>query len=133
MASPTSAPATPEPSAVPATDDVAASPGSASTGSTVSSPDVSAFLADFRAASGANGPDITAQLKRKRDERVDLKKHAQKIHKDLKKLRNQKARSAKKARGASTDDLLQALADRAAATAKKEAEEKAKRDLQPVP
>ena len=53
--------------------------------------------------------------------------------KELKRLRNQKARTAKKTRGASTDDLLQALADRAAANAKKEVEEKAKRDLVPVP
>ena len=53
--------------------------------------------------------------------------------KELKKLRNQKARTAKQTRGASTDDLLQTLSDRAALTAKKEAEEKAKRDLEPVP
>ena len=48
-------------------------------------------------------------------------------------MRNHKARTAKQNRGASTDDLLQALSDRVALIAKKEAEEKAKRDLVPVP
>ena len=132
MASPTSAPATPE-TAVATNPAVAASPGGASSGSTSSSPDVSAFLTQFRAASGENGPDINDQLKRKRDERAEHKKEAQKMAKELKRLRNQKARTAKKTRGASTDDLLQALADRAAATARKELEEKTKRDLAPVP
>ena len=132
MASSTRAPATPE-AAVASNPDVAASPGGASSGSTTSSPDVSALLSQFRAASGENGPDINDQLKRKRDERAEHKKEAQKIAKELKQMRNQKARTAKKTRGASTDDLLQALSDRAALTAEKEAEEKAKRDLEPVP
>ena len=132
MASPTSAPATPE-AAVASNLNVAASPGSASSGSTSSSPDVSAFLTQFRAASGENGPDINDQLKRKRDERAEHKKEAQTMAKELKRLRNQKARTAKKTRGASTDDLLQALADRAAATVRKELEGKTKRDLDPVP
>ena len=133
MAESTSAPATPEASPVPGNADAAASPGGVSSVSTASSPNVSAFLSEFRAASGANEPDINSQLKRKRDEREAHKKDAQKIAKDLKKLRNQKARTAKKTRGASTEDLLQALADRATLTAKKEAEEKAKRDNEPVP
>ena len=133
MAESTSAPVTPEASAVPGNPDAAASPGGLSSGSTASSPNVSAFLSEFRAASGANEPDINSQLKRKRDEREAHKKDAQQIAKDLKKLRNQKARTAKKTRGASTEDLLQALADRATLTAKKEAEEKAKRDNEPVP
>ena len=132
MAEPTSAPVTPEASAVPGNPDAAASPGGVSSGSTTSSPNVSAFLLEFRAASGANEPDINAQLKRKRDEREAHKKDAKAIAKELKKLRNQKARATKKTRGASTDDLLQALADRAALTAKKEAEEKAKRANEPV-
>ena len=133
MASPTSAPVTPEPHPEPSNGNVAASPGSASSGSTAVSSDVSAFLTQFRAASGANSPDLSSQLKRKRDERESLKKDAQQIAKDLKKLRNQKARAAKKTRSASTDDLLQALADRATLTAKKEADEKARRALEPVP
>ena len=133
MAESTSAPVTPEASAVAANPNAAASPGGVSSGSTASSPNVSAFLSEFRAASGANEPDINSQLKRKRDEREAHKKDAQQIAKDLKKMRNQKARAAKKTRGASTEDLLQALADRATLTAKKEAEEKAKRDNEPVP
>ena len=132
MASSTSAPAIPE-AAVATNPDVAASPGGVSSGSTTSSPNVSAFLSQFRAASGADGPDINDQLKRKRDERAEHKKEAQKMAKDLSKLRNQKARSAQQTRGATTDDLLQALSDRAALTARKEAEEKAKRDLEPDP
>ena len=133
MAESTSAPVTPEASAVPGNPDAAASPGGISSGSTSSSPNVSAFLSQFRAASGANEPDINSQLTRKRDELEAHKKDAQKHAKDLKKLRNQKARAAKKTRGASTEDLLQALADRATLTAKKEAEEKAKRDNERVP
>ena len=128
MASPTSQPATPE-KEVPSDGANTESPGgSSSTSSTGESPDIKAFLTQFRDAAGAKDPDINVQMKRKREEREQRKKEAKDIAKQLKKLRQQKTRTAKKTKGATTEDLLQALADRAEAKAKAEVEAKAKRD-----
>ena len=96
MASPTSAPVTPE-VAGPSNPTDSASPGAASSNSEVMSPDVSAFLTQFRAAGGGSGgPDMDKQLCLKRREREAHKVAAKTIAKDLKKMRNQKARSANK-------------------------------------
>ena len=63
------------------------------------SPDVIRFLSQSRDVAGSEGPDINARLDNKRKEREEHKKDAQRIAKDLKKLRNQKARTANKNEG----------------------------------
>ena len=126
MASPTSQPATPD-REVASDGAETQSPGVASAASSsVQSPDIKAFLTQFRDAAGTKEADINAQLKRKREEREKRKKESKDIAKELKKLRQQKKRTADKTRKASTEDLLQALADRAEAKAKAELEAKAK-------
>ena len=103
------------------------SPGVASAASSsVQSPDIKAFLTQYRDAAGTKEADISSKLKRKREEREKHKKEQKEIAKELKKLRQQKKRTADKTKKASTEDLLQALADRADAKAKAELEAKAK-------
>jgi len=58
-------------------------------------------------------------LEAKKKERAEHKAAAKTIAKDLKKLRQAKSRSHKKTKNASAEELLQALADRAAADEKK--------------
>ena len=106
-----------------ASDAVAStSPSVASSPATSSmSPDVSAFLQQFKQSRSDNPEDIISQLVKTRKERDEAKIAAKTVAKDLKKLRNQKARTSKKTKLASTEELLEALADRAAAAEKKQA------------
>ena len=83
------------------------------------SPDVSAFLVSFRQDRSSNPEDISTMMIKKRKERDEAKIKAKQVAKDLKKLRNQKARTLKKTKLASAEELLEALADRAAAAEKK--------------
>ena len=102
---------------------VVSSPASSST-----SPDLSAFLAQFRQAqAGEVGREsIDVQMTKKRKERDEAKEMQKKVRMDLKKLRQNKARTLKKTKLASSEELLEALANRAAAAEKKAAAEAAK-------
>ena len=104
---------------------VVSSPASSST-----SPDLSAFLAQFRQAqAGDVGRDtLDVQMAKKRKERDEAKAMAKNVRMDLNKLRNQQARSIKKTKLASSEELLEALANRAAAAEKKAAAEAAKNE-----
>ena len=108
---------------------VVSSPASSST-----SPDISAFLAQFRQAQAGDVTveNLDTQMARKRKEREEAKTRAKEVRRDLKKLRNQKARSLKKTKLASSEELLEALANRAAAAEKKAASAAVKRS-QPDP
>ena len=55
----------------------------------------------------------------KRKERDEARIKSKQVAKDLKKLRNQKARTLKKTKLASAEELMEALADRAVAAEKK--------------
>ena len=96
--------------------------------SSSSSPDISAFLAQLRQsqAGEAHRDTIDVQMVKKRKERDEAKALARSVRTDLKKLRNQKARSLKKTKLASSEELLEALANRAAAAAKKAASDAAR-------
>ena len=85
------------------------------------SPDISAFLQPFRQARPDNLEDIASQMIKKRKERDEAKIKAKAVAKDLKKMRSLKARTLKKTKLASAEELLEALADRAAAAEKKQA------------
>ena len=94
-------------------------------------PDVRDFLARCRAAGGAiQVDDIKCKLDKKKKEHEVQTVQAKGIAKDLNKLRNQEAKVATKTKGAATEDLLQALADRADQAAKNELEEQANRELE---
>ena len=90
-----------------------------STASSSMSPDASAFLVSFRQDRSNNPEAINTMMIKKRKERDEAKIKAKQVAKDLKKLRNQKARTLKKTKLASAEELLEALADRAAAAEKK--------------
>ena len=83
--------------------------------------DISSFLQQFRQARSDNPEDIASQMIKKRKERDEAKIKAKAVAKDLKKLRSQKARALKKTKLASAEELLEALADKAAAAEKKKA------------
>ena len=79
------------------------------------SPDMMQFLATLHGAKQTDGQSVACRLEAKRKEREEHRVMARTIAKDLKKLRQAKSRSHKKTKGASAEELLQALADRAAA------------------
>ena len=83
--------------------------------------DISAFLHQFRQTRSDNPEDIVSKMIQKRKERDEAKIKAKAVQKDLKKMRNQKARMLKKTKLASAEELLEALANRAAAAGKKAA------------
>ena len=85
------------------------------------SPDLSSLLQQFRQARSDNPDDVHSKMAKKRAERDEAKLKAKQVAKDLKKMRNQKARTLKKTKLASAEELLEALADRAAAAEKKKA------------
>ena len=82
-------------------------------------PDLMQFLATLHEAKQTDGQSVAARLEAKRKEREDHRVVAKNIAKDLKKLRQANSRSHKKTKGASVEELLQALSDRAAAVEKK--------------
>ena len=65
---------------------------------------------------------------KKRKERDEAKAMAKNVRMDLNKLRNRKAMSIKKTKLASSEELLEALANRAAVAEKKAASEAAKNE-----
>ena len=98
MASPTSAPVTPEVAGA-SNPTESASPGAASSSSEVMSPDVSAFLTQFRAVGGGSGgADMDKQLCLKRREREAHKVAANTIARELKKSETKKPGLRKKGR-----------------------------------
>ena len=102
---------------------VASSPSSSST-----SPDISAFLTQFRQAQAGEGATETldVQMDKTRKERDAAKTKANDVRKELTKLRNTKARTLKQTKLASAEELLEALANRASAAEKKAASDAAK-------
>lgn len=98
----------------PVSSSVVSSPASSSM-----SLDVSSFLKQFRLARSNNTDDINSKMAIKRAERDEAKLKAKGVAKDLKKLRTQKARSLKKTRMASAEELMEALAARAESAEKK--------------
>jgi hypothetical protein len=100
------------------------SPSSDASSSSGLSPDVAAFLANLRAAGSSDTCNVNNKLEAKRKEREHHKAEAKVIARDLKRLRNQKSKAAKKTKGATTDELLQALSDRAASANKVKNEKK---------
>ena len=99
--------------------DTCVTPVKSTASSSSMSPDMVQFLATLHGAKHTDGQSVAARLEAKRKEREGHRVLAKTIAKDLKKLRQAKSRSHKKTKGASAEELLQALADRAAAEEKK--------------
>ena len=99
------------------------------------SPDISSFLRTFRQAHAGDVAveTLDSQMAKKRKERDEAKTKANEVKKDLKKLRNQKARSLKKTKLASSEELLEALANRAVQAERKAASSAATKTTEPVP
>ena len=97
----------------------AVTPEKSSSSSSSMSPDMLQFLATLHGAQKSDGQSVASRLEAKKKERAEHKAAAKTIAKDLKKLRQAKSRSHKKTKNASAGELLQALADRAAADEKK--------------
>ena len=96
----------------PVSSRVVSSPASSSM-----SPDVSSFLQQLRQARSDNPEDIHSKMIKQRAERDEAKLKAKQVAKDLKRLRN--ARTLKKTKLASAEELLEALAARAESAEKK--------------
>ena len=94
-------------------------PVKSSPSSSSMSPDVLQLLATLKGAQQTDGQSIASRMELKKKERAEHKARSKAIAKDLKKLRQAKSRAHKKTKNASAEELLQALADKAAAAAKK--------------
>jgi hypothetical protein len=120
MASDSEAPSTPAAAVVDASAAAAVSPVTPSSSSSSGmSSDMMQFLATLHGAQKSDVGSVASRLEAKKKERVEMKVAAKTIAKDLKKLRQAKARSHKKTKNASAEELLQALADRAAVDERK--------------